>query len=118
MICLAYGQVVFFGRLLLNGAATEGALPALCDVTSDPAALALVMHESVADWLTSIKMDAYIERFRQHGIDTMECVSLLTLENLLSMQITLAGHQKKILSSAHTLRQQLITAHMTDGFLV
>ncbi|CAL1589928.1 unnamed protein product [Knipowitschia caucasica] len=59
---------------------------------------------SVSDWLRAIKMERYEQSFFQNGLCTLEEVSVLTTEDLLRAGVTLAGHQKKILSSIQTLR--------------
>ncbi|XP_068129956.1 ephrin type-B receptor 4 [Hyperolius riggenbachi] len=54
---------------------------------------------TVSDWLHAIKMGRYEEGFRNAGFTTFSRVRQITAEDLLRMGITLAGHQKKILSS-------------------
>lgn len=59
---------------------------------------------SVSDWLRAIKMERYEQSFLQNGLTSLEALSALTTEDLLRAGVTLAGHQKKILSSVQTLR--------------
>lgn len=54
---------------------------------------------TVGEWLHAIKMGRYEEGFRSAGFTTFSRVRQITTEDLLRMGITLAGHQKKILSS-------------------
>ncbi|KAM4675470.1 ephrin type-B receptor 4 [Discoglossus pictus] len=54
---------------------------------------------SVSEWLHAIKMGRYEEGFRNAGFTTFSRVRQITAEDLLRMGITLAGHQKKILTS-------------------
>ena len=61
---------------------------------------------SVTNWLESIKMERYIEQFISSGITSLDDVSLLTLQDLVSLGVTLVGHQKKIMNSVQTLRAQ------------
>ncbi|XP_060749585.1 ephrin type-B receptor 4b-like [Tachysurus vachellii] len=61
---------------------------------------------SVSEWLKGIKMERYEENFIQAGFTTLELISQISTEDLLRIGVTLAGHQKKILSSIQTLRVQ------------
>ncbi|XP_053574357.1 ephrin type-B receptor 4 [Bombina bombina] len=54
---------------------------------------------NVSEWLHAIKMGRYEDGFRNAGFTTFSRVRQITAEDLLRMGITLAGHQKKILSS-------------------
>ncbi|XP_016094531.1 ephrin type-B receptor 4 [Sinocyclocheilus grahami] len=58
---------------------------------------------TVADWLRAIKMERYEESFLQAGYTSMQLLAHITTEDLLRLGITLAGHQKKILSSIEAL---------------
>uniref|UniRef100_A0A673MXG3 receptor protein-tyrosine kinase n=1 Tax=Sinocyclocheilus rhinocerous TaxID=307959 RepID=A0A673MXG3_9TELE len=58
---------------------------------------------TVADWLRAIKMERYEESFLQAGYTSMQLLAHITTEDLLRLGITLAGHQKKILSSIESL---------------
>uniref|UniRef100_A0AAR2K5B9 receptor protein-tyrosine kinase n=1 Tax=Pygocentrus nattereri TaxID=42514 RepID=A0AAR2K5B9_PYGNA len=53
---------------------------------------------SVGEWLRAIKMERYEESFLQAGYTSVQ--------DLLRLGVTLAGHQKKILSSIQALRVQ------------
>ncbi|XP_069033235.1 ephrin type-B receptor 4b isoform X1 [Embiotoca jacksoni] len=59
---------------------------------------------SVSEWLRAIKMERYEQSFLQAGFSSLDVVSQLNTEDLLRVGVTLAGHQKKILSSIQTLR--------------
>ncbi|XP_076145526.1 ephrin type-B receptor 4b-like [Alosa pseudoharengus] len=59
---------------------------------------------SVGEWLRAIKMGRYEDNFIQAGFTSFELVSQISTEDLLRIGVTLAGHQKKILSSIQTLR--------------
>ncbi|XP_067227778.1 ephrin type-B receptor 4b [Chanodichthys erythropterus] len=59
---------------------------------------------SVGDWLRAIKMERYEDGFLQAGFTSIELLSHICTEDLLRIGVTLAGHQKKILSSVQTLR--------------
>ncbi|KAM6970019.1 LOW QUALITY PROTEIN: ephrin type-B receptor 4a-like [Aplochiton taeniatus] len=58
---------------------------------------------SVAEWLRAIKMERYEESFLQAGFTSVDLLSQITTEDLLRLGVTLAGHQRKILSSIQTL---------------
>ena len=72
---------------------------------------------SVDQWLASIKMTRYSENFRCSGIDSMDEVAKLSLQQLVDIGVTLVGHQKKIMGSIHAMRAQL-SVNMSEGFLV
>ncbi|KAI4787645.1 hypothetical protein KUCAC02_036331 [Chaenocephalus aceratus] len=55
---------------------------------------------SVSEWLRAIKMERYEASFLSNGLSSLDAVSHLNTE----VGVTLAGHQKKILSSIQTLR--------------
>ncbi|XP_041728730.2 ephrin type-B receptor 4b-like isoform X2 [Coregonus clupeaformis] len=59
---------------------------------------------SVSEWLHAIKMSRYEERFTQAGFTNLDVIAQISTEDLLRIGVTLAGHQKKILSSIQTLR--------------
>ncbi|KAM4537508.1 ephrin type-B receptor 4b-like isoform 1-T2 [Odontesthes bonariensis] len=59
---------------------------------------------SVSEWLRAIKMERYEPSFLQAGFTSLDIVSQINTEDLLRVGVTLAGHQKKILSSIQTLR--------------
>uniref|UniRef100_A0A671TXB2 receptor protein-tyrosine kinase n=1 Tax=Sparus aurata TaxID=8175 RepID=A0A671TXB2_SPAAU len=59
---------------------------------------------SVSEWLRAIKMERYEQSFLQAGFTSLDVVSQINTEDLLRVGVTLAGHQKKILSSIQTLR--------------
>lgn len=58
---------------------------------------------TVGDWLRAIKMERYEESFLQAGFTSMQLLAHITTEDLLRLGVTLAGHQKKILSSIEAL---------------
>ncbi|XP_077062821.1 ephrin type-B receptor 4a isoform X2 [Siphateles boraxobius] len=58
---------------------------------------------TVGDWLRAIKMERYEESFLQAGYTSMQLLAHINTEDLLRLGITLAGHQKKILSSIEAL---------------
>ncbi|KAM3931752.1 ephrin type-A receptor 3-like isoform 2-T2 [Leptodactylus fuscus] len=59
---------------------------------------------SVEEWLEAIKMTQYLEYFTMAGYVTLDSVLYLSNSELSKMGITLAGHQKKILSSIQNLQ--------------
>ncbi|XP_058239158.1 ephrin type-B receptor 4a isoform X4 [Hemibagrus wyckioides] len=61
---------------------------------------------SVAEWLRAIKMERYEESFIQAGYTSIQLLTHINAEDLLRLGVTLAGHQKKILSSIQALRIQ------------
>uniref|UniRef100_A0AAQ4R3E3 receptor protein-tyrosine kinase n=1 Tax=Gasterosteus aculeatus aculeatus TaxID=481459 RepID=A0AAQ4R3E3_GASAC len=62
---------------------------------------------SVEDWLAAIKMSQYRDNFLNSGFTSLQLVAQMTSEDLLRIGVTLAGHQKKILSNIQTMRVQM-----------
>ncbi|XP_043915975.1 ephrin type-B receptor 3 isoform X2 [Protopterus annectens] len=62
---------------------------------------------TVSDWLDAIKMGRYKENFVNAGFASFDLVVQMTAEDLLRIGVTLAGHQKKILSSIQDMRLQM-----------
>lgn len=77
----------------------------------------LTHFSCVEDWLNSIKMARYVEKFQGANFTDMDSVVNLTVLQLNSLGITLVGHQKKIMNSVQTMRAQ-IRVNGTEGFLV
>uniref|UniRef100_A0A8B9J625 receptor protein-tyrosine kinase n=1 Tax=Astyanax mexicanus TaxID=7994 RepID=A0A8B9J625_ASTMX len=59
---------------------------------------------SVEDWLSALKMSQYRDNFLNSGFTSLQLVAQMTSEDLLRIGITLAGHQKKILSSIQSMQ--------------
>ncbi|XP_064409012.1 ephrin type-B receptor 4-like [Latimeria chalumnae] len=62
---------------------------------------------SVGEWLQAIKMSRYEDKFINAGFNSFDLVSQISTEDLLRIGVTLAGHQKKILSSIQNMRAQM-----------
>ncbi|EFB22515.1 hypothetical protein PANDA_016135, partial [Ailuropoda melanoleuca] len=62
---------------------------------------------TVDDWLSAIKMVQYRDSFLTAGFTSLQLVTQMTSEDLLRIGVTLAGHQKKILNSIHSMRVQM-----------
>ncbi|KAM3868606.1 ephrin type-B receptor 4a [Diretmus argenteus] len=82
--------------------AQEGAGPSY-PLLDQRAPLALSSCASVGEWLRAIKMERYEDSFLQAGFTSVDQLAQITIEELLHMGVTLAGHQRKILSSIQTL---------------
>uniref|UniRef100_A0A670JLD1 receptor protein-tyrosine kinase n=1 Tax=Podarcis muralis TaxID=64176 RepID=A0A670JLD1_PODMU len=65
------------------------------------------VYRSVGEWLEAIKMGRYTEIFMENGYSSMDAVAQVTLEDLRSLGVTLAGHQKKIMNSLQEMKVQL-----------
>uniref|UniRef100_A0A8K9Y4P4 receptor protein-tyrosine kinase n=1 Tax=Oncorhynchus mykiss TaxID=8022 RepID=A0A8K9Y4P4_ONCMY len=61
---------------------------------------------TVEEWLEAIKMGQYKENFSSAGYVTLDSVLYISISELVKMDVTLAGHQKKILSSVQSLQTQ------------
>ncbi|KTG40881.1 hypothetical protein cypCar_00004305 [Cyprinus carpio] len=67
----------------------------------------------VSEWLEAIKMERYIDNFTAAGYSSLESVARMTIEDVMSLGISLVGHQKKIMSSIQTMRAQMLHLHGT-----
>lgn len=75
-------------------------------------------HCSVSEWLRILNLERYTDIFLKNGFSGMRQASHLTRDHLESMGITLAAHQRKLLSSLQTIRAQFCHSlpHIsTDG---
>ncbi|XP_077145827.1 ephrin type-A receptor 7 isoform X2 [Ranitomeya variabilis] len=68
---------------------------------------------SVGEWLEAIKMERYKENFSSAGYNSLEAVAGMTINDVISLGISLVGHQKKIMSSIQTMRAQMVHLHGT-----
>ncbi|XP_078454880.1 ephrin type-A receptor 4-like [Lampetra planeri] len=71
------------------------------------------MFCSVGEWLDDIKMGRYKENFTNAGLVSWPAVAQMTPDDLQRLGVTLAGHQKRIMTSIQTLRVQLANAVRT-----
>ncbi|XP_064353226.1 ephrin type-A receptor 2 [Dromaius novaehollandiae] len=62
---------------------------------------------SVAEWLDSIKMSQYAERFLASGYTTVAQVAAMSSEDIKRVGVRLPGHQKRIAYSLLGLKEQL-----------
>ncbi|XP_026227609.1 ephrin type-B receptor 4a [Anabas testudineus] len=82
--------------------AQEGAGPSY-PLLDQRAPLALSSCASVGEWLRAIKMERYEDSFLQAGFNSVDQLAQITTQDLLHMGVTLAGHQRKILSTIQTM---------------
>ncbi|XP_041950542.1 ephrin type-A receptor 7 isoform X2 [Alosa sapidissima] len=90
------------------GTCTRPISPLLDQSTPD-----FTTFRSVGDWLEAIKMERYKDNFTATGYSSLESVARMTIEDVMSLGITLVGHQKKIMSSIQTMRAQMLHLHGT-----
>ncbi|KPP66251.1 hypothetical protein Z043_115271 [Scleropages formosus] len=62
---------------------------------------------TVDEWLDAIKMGQYKENFANANLSSFDVVSQMTMDDILRVGVTLAGHQKKILNSVQMMRAQM-----------
>ncbi|KAG7226729.1 hypothetical protein INR49_014077 [Caranx melampygus] len=62
---------------------------------------------TVDEWLDAIKMGQYKDNFANADFSTFDVVSQMTMDDILRVGVTLAGHQKKILNSVQMMRAQM-----------
>ncbi|XP_048842331.1 ephrin type-A receptor 7 isoform X2 [Brienomyrus brachyistius] len=90
------------------GTCTRPISPLLDQSTPD-----FTTFRSVGDWLEAIKMERYKDSFTAAGYSSLESVARMSIEDVMSLGITLVGHQKKIMSSIQTMRAQMLHLHGT-----
>ncbi|XP_028848329.1 ephrin type-B receptor 2 isoform X2 [Denticeps clupeoides] len=62
---------------------------------------------TVDEWLEAIKMGQYKENFANSDYTSFDSVSQMTMDDILRIGVTLAGHQKKIFNSVQMMRAQM-----------
>ncbi|XP_027139927.1 ephrin type-A receptor 7 isoform X3 [Larimichthys crocea] len=90
------------------GTCTRPISPLLDQSTPD-----FTAFRSVGEWLEAIKMERYRDNFTAAGYSSLESVARMSIEDVMSLGITLVGHQKKIMSSIQTTRAQMLHLHGT-----
>uniref|UniRef100_A0A8C8FJZ2 Ephrin type-A receptor 7 n=1 Tax=Oncorhynchus tshawytscha TaxID=74940 RepID=A0A8C8FJZ2_ONCTS len=90
------------------GTCTRPISPLLDQSTPD-----FTTFRSVGEWLEAIKMERYQDNFTAEGYSSLESVARMSIEDVMSLGITLVGHQKKIMSNIQTMRAQMLNLHGT-----
>uniref|UniRef100_A0A672HL83 Ephrin type-A receptor 7 n=1 Tax=Salarias fasciatus TaxID=181472 RepID=A0A672HL83_SALFA len=90
------------------GTCTRPISPLLDQSTPD-----FTAFRSVGEWLEAIKMERYRDNFTAAGYSSLEAVARMSIEDVMSLGISLVGHQKKIMSSIQTTRAQMLHLHGT-----
>ncbi|MGH0120147.1 UNVERIFIED_CONTAM: hypothetical protein FKN15_065308 [Acipenser sinensis] len=62
---------------------------------------------TVDEWLDAIKMGQYKQNFTSAEFTSFDVVSQMTMDDIMRVGVTLAGHQKKILNSVQMMRAQM-----------
>ena len=62
---------------------------------------------TIEDWLTSLKMERYVNNFKKNGYSTMPSVWHLSEHDLLAIDIIPIGHRNKIMTSIHLANNKL-----------
>uniref|UniRef100_A0AAQ4PMW2 receptor protein-tyrosine kinase n=1 Tax=Gasterosteus aculeatus aculeatus TaxID=481459 RepID=A0AAQ4PMW2_GASAC len=70
---------------------------------------------SVEDWLAALKMTQYRDSFLGSGFTSLPLVTQMTAEDLQRIGVSLAGHQKKILTSAQSMRHNVDDQSPTES---
>ncbi|CAL8268115.1 unnamed protein product [Arctogadus glacialis] len=70
---------------------------------------------SVEDWLGALKMTQYRDSFVGSGINSLSLITQLTTEDLQRLGVSLAGHQKKILTSVQSMRDHIDDQSPTES---
>uniref|UniRef100_A0A3B4XWQ8 receptor protein-tyrosine kinase n=1 Tax=Seriola lalandi dorsalis TaxID=1841481 RepID=A0A3B4XWQ8_SERLL len=99
-----FGQIVTILDKLIRNPASLREL-ANSSVWEDPSTPEFSVN-TVDEWLEAIKMGQYKENFSSAGYVSLDSILYISVSELAKMGVTLAGHQKKILSSAQGLQTQ------------
>uniref|UniRef100_A0A7N8X6Q4 receptor protein-tyrosine kinase n=1 Tax=Mastacembelus armatus TaxID=205130 RepID=A0A7N8X6Q4_9TELE len=70
---------------------------------------------SVEDWLAALKMTQYRDSFLGSGFTSLPLVTQITAEDLQRIGVSLAGHQKKILTSVQSMRHHIDDQSPTES---
>ncbi|XP_026168852.1 ephrin type-A receptor 4b isoform X4 [Mastacembelus armatus] len=99
-----FGQIVTILDKLIRNPASLREL-ANSSVWEDPSTPEFSVS-TVDEWLEAIKMGQYKENFSSAGYVSLDSVLYISVSELAKMGVSLAGHQKKILSSVQSLQTQ------------
>ncbi|XP_073347344.1 ephrin type-A receptor 4b isoform X2 [Pagrus major] len=99
-----FGQIVTILDKLIRNPASLREL-ANSSAWEDPSTPEFSVN-TVDEWLEAIKMGQYKENFSSAGYVSLDSVLYISVSELAKMGVTLAGHQKKILSSTQGLQTQ------------
>uniref|UniRef100_A0A8C7ZX94 receptor protein-tyrosine kinase n=1 Tax=Oryzias sinensis TaxID=183150 RepID=A0A8C7ZX94_9TELE len=101
-----FGQIVtILDKLIRNPASLRDCV--LRPSSEDPSSPEFSVS-TVDEWLDAIKMGQYKENFSSSGYVSLDSILYISVRYrcLVKMGVTLAGHQKKILSSVQSLQTQ------------
>uniref|UniRef100_A0A671Y9B7 receptor protein-tyrosine kinase n=1 Tax=Sparus aurata TaxID=8175 RepID=A0A671Y9B7_SPAAU len=70
---------------------------------------------SVEDWLAALKMTQYRDSFLGSGFTSLPLITQITAEDLQRIGVSLAGHQKKILTSVQSMRHNIDDQSPTES---
>ncbi|XP_060939826.1 ephrin type-A receptor 4b isoform X1 [Limanda limanda] len=100
-----FGQIVtILDKLIRNPASLrELANSSECREDLSPPEFSV---NTVDEWLEAIKMGQYKENFSSSGYVSLDSILYISVSELAKMGVTLAGHQKKILSTVQSLQTQ------------
>ncbi|XP_023191277.1 ephrin type-A receptor 3-like isoform X3 [Xiphophorus maculatus] len=100
-----FGQIVTILDKLIRNPASLRELANSSACREDPPTPEFSVS-TVDDWLDTIKMGQYKENFSSAGYVSLDSILYISVSELAKMGVTLAGHQKKILSSVQSLQTQ------------
>ncbi|XP_037313722.1 ephrin type-A receptor 4b isoform X1 [Pungitius pungitius] len=100
-----FGQIVTILDKLIRNPASLRELANSSACREDPSTPEFSVN-TVDEWLEAIKMGQYKENFSSAGYVSLDSILYISVSELAKMGVTLAGHQKKILSSVENLQSQ------------
>ncbi|KAM6990152.1 ephrin type-A receptor 3-like isoform 1-T1 [Tautogolabrus adspersus] len=100
-----FGQIVGILDKLIRNPASLRELANSSACREDPSTPEFSVS-TVDEWLEAIKMGQYKENFASAGYVSLDSILYISVSELAKMDVNLAGHQKKILSSVQNLQTQ------------
>ncbi|XP_030015787.1 ephrin type-A receptor 3-like isoform X1 [Sphaeramia orbicularis] len=100
-----FGQIVTILDKLIRNPASLRDLANSSACREDPSTPEFSVS-TVDEWLEAIKMGQYKDNFSSSGYVSLDSILYISISELSKMGVTLAGHQKKILSSVQSLQTQ------------
>ncbi|KAL7386899.1 hypothetical protein ABVT39_015306 [Epinephelus coioides] len=100
-----FGQIVTILDKLIRNPASLRELANSSACREDPSTPEFSVS-TVDEWLEAIKMGQYKENFSSAGYVSLDSILYISVSELAKMGVSLAGHQKKILSSVQSLQTQ------------
>ncbi|XP_015259607.1 PREDICTED: ephrin type-A receptor 4a-like isoform X2 [Cyprinodon variegatus] len=111
-------QIVTILDKLIRNPENLKSIDTLCSLSSPPLMDRAIPDfnscNSVDEWLDTIKMGRYKERFAEGGYHTLGHVISMKQGDIQRLGVTLMGHQKKIMTSVQLMRAQVLNKSVSS----